>query len=366
MRKQVNELMEDLHRQQHQSAQYKLQRAEVEESLYSKIKVQGDERNFFKAEVARLKLEAERYQQENSRLRKAQINLDVELMRTRQGSQEALNQGSSAAAAQIESLKLEIAEWKDKVGSQRELEAQKDKFEATCKRLEMKLSVSEDQNRALSKRLNQVTLETSNGVKAQQQQAHQPKFRSFLDSVAKNHSAELTQLQNTHETLARQYRSLEESYRELLLAREAERREMLQRQRSIASLVSDTGYHRGLLDDGVSDTKGRNWEGSVVDSRGPEKSSPGSSDSGPDTITGMPTHIPMVESIPGRTNVVSPVDSSTPFSQILPRRTTSSSAGSTTKLNKIKPNSEVRIYGRYNLIDNRYLTILVAELKIWE
>jgi hypothetical protein len=45
----------------------------------------------------------------------------------------------------------------------------------------------------------------------------------------------------------------------------------------------------------------------------------------------------------------SPVDSNNPFSGVLPRRLTVSSTGSssTNKPIKIKPNSEIRIYGRY-------------------
>jgi hypothetical protein len=345
LKKQVGELLEDLHRQQQSSAQYKQQRAEVEESLYQKIKMLGDEKNYYKAEVSRLQVDIERHQQENHRLRKAQITLDVELMRTRQGTQEAHSAGSSAAAAQIEALKMEIAEWKDKVGSQRELEAQKDRFEANCKKLEMKLSVSEQTNRSLNQRVNQLTMENTNGYKPQAAPQNQPKFRSFLDSVAKNHSAELAQLQNSHDALVRQYRSLEETYRSLLLSRESERRERLQHQQSNPSLVSENSYPRGLLDDGLSvDSRHKNWDQQVVT---PEKSSPAGSDSGPDTVTGQPTGpIPMVESISGRPNVTSPIDNN-PFAAMLPRRNPSSSAGSLNKPQKIKSNSEIRIYGRY-------------------
>jgi len=350
LKKQVSELMEDLHRQQQTSAQYKQQRADVEESLYQKIKMLGDEKNYYKAEMSRLQLDIERYQLENNRLRKAQIGLDLELMRTRQGTQEAHSAGSSAAAAQIESLKLEIAEWKDKVGSQRDLEAHKERLEATCKRLESQLATVQGEKNMLLGQVNRYNVANANMVanKAQTPPQNQPKFRSFLDSVAKNHSTELSHLQNSHETLTRQYRSLEESYRELLLAREAERREMLQRQRSNQSLVSDSSYPRGLLDDGLSVERHRNWDHPIVPV---EKVSPNGSDSGHETVTGPPGPIPMVESIPGRSNVTSPVDNN-PFSQILPRRQASSSAGSISKAQttKIKSNSEIRIYGRYIFI----------------
>jgi hypothetical protein len=341
--------MEDLHRQQQTSAQYKQQRAAVEESLYKKIKAIGDDKNHFKSEASRFQLEAERFQQENSRLRKNQVSLDVEIMKTRQGSQEALDLESSVTTAKIESLKLEIQEWKDKVGSQRDLEAQKNKLEATCKRLEVKLTVAEEQNRTMSKRLTQLIAETANGIK--QQPANQPKFRSFLDSVAKNHTAELTQLRDTHETLLRQYRSLEDSFRELQIIRETEKRENLAKQRSLAPIVTDQ-YPR-LLDDGMSvDHRMKMpWD---TESRNTEMASPGSSDTGgsrPETITES-TLAPItmlnnpIQSRSGGAS--SPVDSINPFSGVLPRRLTASSTGSSTtnKPIKIKPNSEIRIYGR--------------------
>jgi len=350
LKRQVNELMEDLHRQQQSSAQYKQQRAAVEESLYQKIKVVGDDKNHFKSEAARLQLEVERLQQENARLRKNQINLDVEIMKTRQGSQEALDLENSAASAKIESLKAEIAEWKDKVGSQRELELQKQKLEASCKRLEMKLGVAEEQNRTMSRRLTQLITETANGIK--QQPIHQPKFRTFLDSVAKNHSAELTQLRDTHDTLLKQYRSLEDSYRELQLAREAERRELLARQRQVQPVATDSGYPRGLLDDGLSvDTRmGKmpwDQESRSTDSIG--SSEMGGNRAETVTETGPMGPIPMVGtsmSMRG-SGATSPIDSSNPFASVLPRRPTVSSTSSSTKAAKIKPNSEIRIYGRY-------------------
>jgi hypothetical protein len=49
----------------------------------------------------------------------------------------------------------------------------------------------------------------------------------------------------------------------------------------------------------------------------------------------------------------SPVDNSNPFSGVLPRRLTASSTSSTANTNKgikIKPNSEIRIYGRYSFL----------------
>ncbi len=349
LKRQVNDLMDDLHRQQQSSAQYKQQRAAVEESLYQKIKVVGDDKNHFKAEAGRLQLEVERLQEENARLRKNQISLDTEIMKTRQGSQEALDQESSAASAKIESLKAEIAEWKDKVGSQRELELQKQKLEATCKRLEMKLGVAEEQNRTMSRRLTQLIAETANGIK--QQPTHQPKFRTFLDSVAKTHSAELTQLRDTHDTLLKQYRSLEDSYRELQLAREAERREMIARQRQVQPISTEPGYHRGLLDDGMSiDSRlGKMpWD---QESQSTDLNSGASSETGVsrvDTVTDATMgQIPMVGSLRA-SGATSPIDSSNPFSSFLPRRPTVSSTSSSTKAAKIKPNSEIRIYGRYS------------------
>jgi hypothetical protein len=348
--------MEDLHRHQQTTGQYRQQRAQVEDSLHKRIKELAEDKNHFKSEASRYQLEAERFQQENARLRKNQVSLDVEIMKTRQGSQEALDLESSVTTAKIESLKLEIQDWKDKVGSQRDLEAQKNKLEATCKRLEVKLTIAEEQNRTMSKRVTELIAETANGIK--QQPANQPKFRSFLDSVAKNHTAELTHLRDTHDSLLKQYRSLEDSYRGLLLAREADRKELLSRQRSLPPIITDQ-YPR-LLDDGMSVDHRIGKMPWDSESHTTDVASPGSSDTGgsrPETITETTLapitmlNNPMQQARSAGTS--SPVDNSNPFSGVLPRRLTASSTSSTANTNKgikIKPNSEIRIYGRYSFL----------------
>ena len=58
-------------------------------------------------------------------------------------------------------------------------------------------------------------------------------------------------------------------------------------------------------------------------------------------------------------------ESSNPFAALLPRRGTSSSNRSSEKVAKIKPNSEVRIYGRYTISDCQCLSDLGVVLRIW-
>jgi hypothetical protein len=354
-------LLDDLRRQQQSSSLYKQQRAAVEESLYQKIKAIGEDKNHYKAEMSRLQLESERFQEENARLRKNQTTLDVEILKTRQGSQQALDLESSAATSKIELLKAEITEWKDRVGSQRDLETQKTKLEAACKKLEMRLAVAEEQNRTMSKRLTQLMNDGGSGTKPQS--PNQPKIRLFLDSVAKTHETELTQLRDARDTLLKQYRSLEDAYRQLQLARDAERKEFVNRQRSLVTLVHEQVPTR-LLDDGISNDPRLGkmpWESASVDSRTSGRTSPGSSDAGradgiPEGISLPPTGalppIPMGYSAVPQFRAgpsTSPVDAQNPFSSVLPRRTTNSttnSTGSNSKPGKIKPNSEIRIYGR--------------------
>jgi hypothetical protein len=357
--------MDDLHRQQQSSSLYKQQRAAVEESLYQKIKAIGEDKNHYKAEVSRLQLESERLQEENSRLRRNQMTLDAELLKTRQGSQEALDIESTAANSRIELLKAEIAQWKDRVGSQRDLETQKAKAEASCKRLEMRLVVAEEQNRNMSKRLAHLMSEGSSDSKGDS--PTQPKLRLFLDGVSKNYETEMQALKDSRETLMKQYRSLEEMYRELLITREAEKREWYARQRALAPLMHEQGISR-LLDDGLAmDSRMAKmpWElspMSPINSSG--RTSPGSSsesirvDTNTDPFlstapTGPLPPIPMVNSVPQLRPTPpssSPVDLSNPFAAAFPRRTGSSSATSAgaNRPSKIKPNSEIRVYGRYN------------------
>lgn len=319
--------MDDLHRQQQETSLYKQQRAQVEENLYEKIKRIGDEKTNLKSEVSRLQLELESIEEENTRLRKNQTHLDSQLLKTRQDSQDAVEIESSATNSKIDSLKAEIAEWKDRVGSQRELEAQKTKLEAQCKRLEMRLQVAEDTNRSMSKRLTQLMSESADSQN--KESPSNPKLRLLLDSIAKTNAAQISRLEQTYENLVKQYRSLENAYRDLQLLREADKREFL-RQRSVPK-VQD-GPPR-LLDDGLSvDSRLRvPWDssgGSTVDSSA-------SSVDSPTTETG--SGVPQLRPSGSPDN---------PFSGVLPRRLASTSPVLTTIPTKIKPNSEIRQYGR--------------------
>lgn len=247
---------------------------------------------------------------------------------------ETLDQESSSS--RVEQLKSELQEWKDKVSSQRELEAQKTKLEAAYKRLEMKLAVSEEQNRTLSRRLTQVMSDPGAGAKLSP--PNQPRLRSYLDSVAKNHHEEIKQLKETHDILLSQYRSLEDTYRKVLLQKEAERREFQSKQRTGVPLVQDQLPR--LLDDGLGGLDPRlgkmTWESTSNDSSV-------CSELSPTTESGMLPAIPMVNNYAPQ---IRPSASTSPvehdiFSSVLPRR------ASNTGFRKIKTNSDIRIYGRY-------------------
>ena len=283
-------------------------------------------------------------------------------MISRVDSQEALEIESSAASAKIELLKEEIAEWKDRVRSQRDLELEKKELESACKQLEMKLHVAEEQNRILSRRVTQLMNETTN---AKRQPSNEPSMRSILDKFAKERDIEVTTWKDRHGTLLKQYRSLEDSFRDLQHAREIERREFYHRQQA--------GQHRNqeqphLLDDDAS-FDSRAWDESSYAESG--RTSPESSEMGiarfqgnTEPVSQLP--IPMVHNIApqSRPAATSNSESQNPFAALLPRRGTSS-LGKSDKPTKIKPNSEVRIYGRYM----KYLVYCLLdsgeELRIW-
>jgi len=329
----------------------------------------GDERTEWKDTASRLQIESDRYQQENLRLRKVAMKREAELAKARQNSQDALEQNSTAATSKIEGLKAEIAQWKDKAAAQRGLEDQCTRLEASCKRLEMKLLAEKERNHTLSQRLTQMMAEATNGATKEKPQG-QPKFRGFLDSMATKHTNELSNLRDTHEKLLKQHRLLESSFRDLQISMEAERRDMYAKQRKLAPIMTDMAYG-GLLDDNISITD-THTSRVITDPNAPD--SHHGSDYAPSTVTGgssSPTRYvdpenfglmfnSMVYSPTGQyryqegSQISSPTptpiqpDTRDPFSTVLPRRHTSTtSGGSSTKATKIKPNSEIRIYGRY-------------------
>jgi chromosome segregation ATPase len=339
LEKRIKELQKDLQRQQQALAESKRAKASSEEKLYREVTKLQDEKHVLKSEVEKLTVDTKRLKVDNSRLLKHQVSLGVELSKSRQGSQEALDQGSSAAAAQIESLKLEIAEWKDKVGSQRELQIENQKLDATCKWMELKLSRTEDSNRTLSRRIKQLTDEVSNGVKQPHSEA---KIRNMIDSVNANHTAEMNRLRDSYDALKRQYRSLEETYREVQLLHQEERRAQMTRQTSLVSLNSiEETYSQH------SDPRTHHWAMEDHDNV-----SGGSSDSATLATTSAdvpPSDIPMVApQSHGTALSMDPLQS--PFPHLPSRRRTSSAGSSVTIKSatpKIKTNSEVRVYGRY-------------------
>ena len=338
--------MEDLRRQQQSSAQYKQERAIVEEKLYMKIKTIGDEKNRWKDEASCFRLESERYQRENFRLRKAERKRDIEIAKSRQTSQEMLEKESSTTTSKIAELKAEIQDWKDKVAAHRDLESQNTKLEFNCKRLEMSLASANKENRTMSKQLRQLGAEKSaNGVKPQ---SNQPKFRLFLDSVANTHANEISQLKDTHDALVKKYRELEADYRDLQVSMETEKREWFAKQRKITPLITEPPYPR-LLDDSHSiETRTSKLSDPSSSTAPSEYASTVTSDgSRGDTIhesfvTGINSpvqHRPFV--------TISPTgDREDPFTTALPRRAKTDAGATSSKPVKIKPNSEIRFYGR--------------------
>jgi hypothetical protein len=352
--------MEDLHRQQQASALYKQQRAAVEESLYDKIKMIREDRNSWKDEASRLLLESERFQRENLRLRRAQTKRDIEIAKSRLNSQEVLDQETSTATSKIEELKAEIADWKDKVAAHRDLESENTKLEFNCKRLEMKLAIADERNRTMSKSLTQMVAEkATNGVK---KESAQPKFRLFLDNVANTHANELSQLKDTHESLVRQYRALERQYRDLQVSVEAERREMMVK-RKMLPLITESGGYRSLLDDGRSiDTRSSRVSSDPPSSIAPSEYAPSTVISDGSRTDTIQENFALTSNSGGTAGTsggpISPVqsrplvnisggDSHDPFTTALQRRVpTTNPPAPGSKPVKIKPNSEIRIYGR--------------------
>jgi hypothetical protein len=240
------------------------------------------------------------------------------------------------------------------VAAHRDLESENTKLEFNCKRLEMKLAIADERNRTMSKRLTQMVAErATNGVKPQ---SPQPKFRVFLDSMANNHAAELSQLKGTHESLVKQYRALESQYRDLQLSMEQERRETLARQRKmITPFMTEPGYPR-LLDDSRSiDTRTSKVSSDPTSSIAPSEYALSviSETSRSDRDTIHESHASASNSQPQSPVQYRPLvslsptpDMQDPFTTALPRRPTKSDPTGPKGV-KIKPNSEIRIYGRY-------------------
>jgi len=329
-------LQEELSQLKASSQAYRNQRAAVEDSLYAKLRVYNDDRAQIHAKMTQLEREADRLRKENITLRREREENAANLNNLTSG-----RQTDAEAATTIELLKDEIADWKDRVASQRDLETAKIQLEATIKQLEMKLRTAEDDNRKLSIRITQLQNENS---AASKHPSTNPKFRAIMDKLSKDHEEELAKWSDRHNTLLKQYRSLEDAYRELQHARESDRREFYRQLSLIPSLDEDTPR---LLDDGASSDSrsGRlAWESSSMGSPPPtEILHPGVG------TLGLNAHIPMVGNVSSQpSSAITTTDGGNIFSAFLPRRgpSSASSSGKSTAT-KIKPNSEIRIYGRY-------------------
>jgi hypothetical protein len=334
------------------SQAFRNQRAAVEDSLYAKLRVYNDDRAQIHAKMTQLERDAERLRKENVALRRDREEKAADVTKLTNGYG---HQPDGESAAVIEALKAEVAEWKDRLGSQRDLESSKVLLESTIKQLEGKLRAAEDENRKLSIRITQLQDEMS----AVSKYPHaNPRIRNILDKLSKDHEDELAKWSDRHNTLLRQYRSLEDAYRELQHARESDRREFY-RQLSLMPSI-DEGSPR-LLDEvasGSSRSGGMPWE--TVSMAG----SPPPPEILPSAIGtfGITPHIPMVGHVTGSQTPasISTGDGSHLFGGFLPRRGPSSASSSGKSGSaKIKPNSEIRIYGRYDPRSKFYADLIL-------
>lgn len=336
--KQSNTTLQDEVNQLKSSSQaFRNQRAAVEDSLYAKLRVYNDDRAQIHAKMTQLERDGERLRKENVALRRDREEKAADVTKLANGHQP---DGESTAA--IESLKAEVAEWKDRLGSQRDLESSKVQLESNMKQLEMKLHAAEDENRKLSIRITQLQDEISAASKYPHAN---PRIRNILDKLSKDHEDELAKWSDRHNTLLRQYRSLEDAYRELQHARESDRREFYRQLSLMPSMDGDTPR---ILDDAGSGSPrsgGMPWEtGLMVGSPPPPEVLPSVMGT-----YGITPHIPMVGHVSGSqtTASVSTGDGNNLFGGLLPRRGPSSASSSGKSGSaKIKPNSEIRIYGR--------------------
>ena len=352
LRRKNNELMEQTKRQEHTSTAYKQQRAMAEESLYKKIREITEDKRHWKEQTTHYKNQLESLQKLNQS--------QEELLKSMRDVQLDPDTNSMELMATVDSLKEEILEWKDKCGSYKDMEDEKIKLDAAYKRLEMRLQVANETNRSLARRLT----ELQNGASGPGR-SENGVSRAYMDSLALNHSKAISEWKDHYDKLLTKYHSLEDAYRDLNVHYESERRK-LQQQLAALPLMQDRPR---LLDDGMSlDSRMGHipWDTSSMEELG--RMSRGSG-SGSASIAESGGHlpIPMVNNLPNiptpqsrSTTSNSPVDL---FSSILPRRAPSNM--SSTKATKIKPNSEVRIYGRYFLSLN-WLTFVGVVLRTWE
>ena len=200
--------------------------------------------------------------------------------------------------------------------------------------------------------------------------------RTLMDARA----MEITVVKEKLHNKEMEYRSLEDSFRLLQRAKRQQEEEFRERERSFnaASQAPST-----LLEDTLSIDSRRvrsRWESDNFQESGrisPESyATTGGGSSRPETISESgapalhPLSIPMVETTSTSTIATmrpsggssSPVDHYNPFANGLPRRPT----GPSTKAAKIKPNSEIRIYGRYVSLLASIDFFSGVEHKIWE
>lgn len=331
--------MDALHRQHQAAAAYKQQRVAVEESLYQKIKILGDDKNHYKNQLAQLQIEAESLKSEVKRLQQALKNQDRDTLIDPLARE-------SSTQSDSDSLRAEIEEWKDRAGSSRELESQKKTLEETIKRLETKLKIAEDNNRSMARQITQY--KSGQHSLMQQPPTKDPFTRSLLEQSAREQQKETLKWRERWELLSKQYRSLEDTYRETLSQRSMERRNFEQ----LLSLDSQADHHSLARTNSFEEVYSRDMPWDPTDPRrmSPESSGTGTSRGETSGETGHhhPV-IPMINNLAPQLRpsaTVSSGDSQHSFPHP-PRRPTLTSS---TRPAKISPHSEIRIYGRYQFM----------------
>lgn len=331
-----------LHQKDQAVAQYKQQRAAIEEKLYEKITFANDDRQFWKEKAKDLKEALEASERANENLKKRVIQL--------------ANENSSMNAApspRDHELRKEVEELQNLIAlRQLDFEEEKKKAEERRNQLNQELKRCSEDNRKLAR----VANDFERRLLAREAAPQPEGVRSLMDARATEITAVKEKLQNKE----MEYRSLEDSFRLLQRAKRQQEEEFRERERlfNASSQAPST-----LLEDTLSIDSRRvrtRWESENLQDAGrmsPESyATTNASSSRPETMaeSGAPVlhalSIPMVESTSSSTigtlrpsvSSSSPVEHFNPFANSLPRRPT----GPTSKAGKINAKSEIRIYGR--------------------
>lgn len=325
-------------------AQYKQQRAAIEERLYEKITFANDDRQFWKEKAKDLKDALEASERANENLKKRVIQLTNENVSM-----------TASPSPRDQELRKEVEELQNLVAiKQLDLEEEKKRAQEQRAQLSQELKRCSEDNRKLAR----VANDFERRLLAREAVPQPEGVRTLMEARA----TEITAVKEKLHNKEMEYRSLEDSFRLLQRAKRQQEEEFRERERlfNASSQAPST-----LLEDTLSIDSRRvrtRWESDNLQDSGrisPESyATTNASSSRPETMaesgapSGLPTQsIPMVESISSSTIATlrpggsssSPVDHFNPFASNAPRRPT----GSIAKANKINAKSEIRIYGRY-------------------